>query len=300
MIDNLTLVNKQTGYTLKMDMYNATYLLYEGGIDWGSASVEHNTYDFSSMIGKYVANTVVGSRDISIAGWIVGKSDAEIYTKKEILISVVNPLQDIRIEYGDWGIDAKASTNINFSNTYQENNDRMCKFLIQLFCPFPMFTKNDEVVITMTDIISSFHFPWVLTDNYVMSYYDNIRIKQINNDGMISTGLKVVMIANGTVNNPTVISITNQEKMSINKTMEAGEQITISSQNKRYVEGIKDGVIENYLDYFDYDNVWMQLNQGVNELTIKTYDNNGIEDETYKNLTVYLYYNPCTFNLKEE
>lgn len=300
MIDNLKLLNKQTGNTLLMDMDNADYLLYEGGIDWGTANVTHNTYNYTSRLGEYATSTVVSTRDISISGWIIGKNNADIYRKKETLINVVNPLQDLRVEYGDYGIDAKAETHVSFSNTYKENNDVMCKFLIQLLCPFPFFTKNSDNIVMMSDIISIWHFPWVLTENdNVFSKYQSSRFQTILNEGMVDVGVKVTMEASGDVNNPTVYSVTNQEQMRINKKLVSGEKVVISSQSKRYVEGTLNGETQSYLDYFDYDNVWMLLNQGNNVLTIKTFDDDGVEDDTYKNLEVYLEYNPCTFNLKE-
>jgi hypothetical protein len=88
--------------------------------------------------------------------------------------------------------------------------------------------------------------------------------------------------------------------MRISKTLEAGEKVVISTQDKRYVEGTLKGITTSYLDYFDYDNSWMQLSQGLNTLTVKTYDDEGAEDETKNNLNVTVYYNPNFYNLKEE
>lgn len=301
MVENLYIKNLDTNKQVLMNMSDADYLLYEGGIDWGSVNVTHNTTSYSSLLGEYPTSTVIGSRDISIAGWIIGKTEQEIFNKKEVLSTLINPLQDLRIKSGDYGIDVKASTNVTFSNTYEENNDKMCKFLIQLFCPFPLFTKNNDSLVLMEDEVGGFHFPFEIPESgYIMSVFSDTRFQDIINDGAISIGIKVVFEANGVVNNPTIVNVTTQEQMKIDKVLNAGEIVTISSQSDRYVTGTINGKDENYLDYFDYDNTWMQLSQGLNTLTVKTYDENGEEDETYKNLKAYLYYNPCVYNLKEE
>jgi hypothetical protein len=176
----------------------------------------------------------------------------------------------------------------------------MCKFLIQLFCPFPLFTKNNDISVSLSEIKGNFAFPWILTDSTVLSYYRNTSFIDIVNAGTVDVGMKIVLEANGEVNNPTVISVTNQEQIKISKTLEAGEKIEISTQDKRYVYGTLEGVTTSYLDYFDYDNTWMQLSQGLNTLTVKTYDDEGVEDDTKNNLNVLVYYNPCYYNLKEE
>jgi hypothetical protein len=300
LIEDLIITNKVTGYTLKFNMEDADYLLYEGGIDWGEVKVTHNTYNYSSMMGEYVTSSIIGTRDISIAGWIVGKTETDIFTKKETLSKVINPLQILRVKYGDYGIDAKASTNLTFSNTYKENNDKMCKFLIQLFCPFPLFTLNNDISVSLSEIEGNFIFPWVLTDETVLSYYKNTSFIEIVNNGMVDVGMKVVLKARGTVNNPTIISVSTQEQMKISKVLESGEEIVISTQDKRYVNGTLNGETTSYLDYFDYDNTWMQLQQGLNTLTVKTYDEKGNEDESRNNLNVVVYYNPSFYNLKEE
>ena len=211
MVEELNIVNLNTGLSLLFNMDNADYLIYEGGIDWGEINTTHNTYAYSSLLGEYPTNTIIGTRDISISGWIVGKTEEEIFQKKEKLSMFFNPLHTLRIKKGEYGIDGLPNTNVKFSSTYKENNDKMCKFLLQIFCPFPLFTKNDDFSISMVDIVPMWRFPWIIPEEgYVMSAMKNTRFQAVVNDGAINVGLRLVLEANGTVNNPTLISITTR------------------------------------------------------------------------------------------
>lgn len=302
MIEEISLLNVETGKTLLFNMKDADYLIYEGSVDWGNVSTTHNTFSYPSLIGEYLTKSTIGKREnVTIAGWIVGKTEEEIFTKKEVLSGFVNPYQTIRIRRGKYGISGRPQTNVKFSNTRAENNEKMCKFLIQFVCPYPLFDYNKDLSVSMIDITPNWHFGWAIPqEGYVLSAIKNTRFKVVNNNGTMPVGIRAVLEAKGIVNNPTIISITTQEQMRLNKVLHAGEVVEISTQKKRYVNGINGNETESYLDYFDFDNSWMQLAIGSNVLTVKTFDEQGNEDDTYKNLNVILYYNPCFLNLKEE
>lgn len=300
MIDNLLIVNKSTSKSIRMDMNKADFLLFEGGIDLGSVETKHNTFSYTSQIGEYITGTILGKRNISISGWIIGKSEQEIFSKKDTLSKTINPFNDLRIQFGEYGIDCRAETNVSFSKSYKENNDRMCKFLIKLLCPFPLFNKNSDISYTLVEERGAFRMPWVITDKTILSWVEASTLTDVVNEGPIPVGVRIVLTAKGVVNNPTIILVETQEKAKLNKVMTDGETIEISSQKERYVIGTINGVTENYLDYLDYDSTWLQLKPGENRIAIKTYNDSGIEDSSVNNLEVNIYYNPCLFNLKEE
>ena len=78
MIESVKIRNDVTGNIIKLDMSEANYLIYEGSIDWGTVDVSHNTFQYPTQIGSYISSTTVGSRDVSISGWIIGDTLAEI------------------------------------------------------------------------------------------------------------------------------------------------------------------------------------------------------------------------------
>lgn len=301
MIDRLTITNLDTKNVIEMDMYNANYLLYEGGIDWGKIDVDHNTFKYPNQTGKYVTNTNLGTRDISISGWIIGKTEQDIFTKKETLSKVINPTNTLRVSAGKYGINCRPSSNVKFANTYAENNSVMCKFLISLFCPFPLFDLDSDVVVVMADVTPLFMFDWIIPpEGMALSVRKRSTFTDIVNTGTLKVGCVIKLVATGLVNNPRIINVHTQEFMQINKSLEAGEEVVINTKDNRFIYGVKNGVKESYLDYFDFDSDWLMLEEGLNTLTYKTYTDTGVEDDTYKNLNIQISYNPCVFNLKEE
>ena len=101
MVEELMITNTSLNITCIMNMDDADYLLYEGCIDWGNISITHNTFQYSQQIGKSLTNSVVGTRDISISGWIIGTKE-EIESKKKRLSTIIKRLNDVEIDVGKW------------------------------------------------------------------------------------------------------------------------------------------------------------------------------------------------------
>ena len=78
--------------TRSLTFDNKTYVLNEK--DLGSADINLSTFKGSSQIGSMVISRVIGTRDISLIGFILGNNEADMLAKKRYLQSVVNPLQN--------------------------------------------------------------------------------------------------------------------------------------------------------------------------------------------------------------
>ena len=301
MVDSLLFTNLNTKQELRMDMYDADYLLYEGGIDWGTIDINHNTSKYPLQVGEDILNTVFGTRDVSISGWIVGPTEERIFQKKEILSKAVNPSDEVKITVGDYCITGRPQTNVRFSYTWQENNEKMCKFLIEIFCPFPLFQGVADNITALSEIIPLWHFDWIIPQEGIpLSVKKQSLFTDVINNGTVAVGCEIEIAASGTANNPAIINVYTQEFIRINKTLEAGETVVFTSRGNKNVYGIIDGTKVSYLDYFDFDSTWLTVRPGINVFTFRTYDENGEPDDTYKNLDISLKYNPCFLNLREE
>lgn len=297
-IENLT--NKKR-YTFNMD--DANYLLYEGGINWGSIKVDHNQIQYLQQVGVTITQTIFGTRDISISGWIVGNTLNEIEQKKSELSILINPMDYVNVDVGEYRITGKPSSNVTFSKTYQENNDKMCKFLIQVFCPFPLFKSIKTYGKKLVESFGLFHFPLIMPKEGIsMGVRKESAFTIIDNFGSIPIGCKITFNAHGNVNNPTLINVNTLERIKINKTMVSNETIEIytSKGDRKVVGKIGANEFENYLDYFDFENSWLYLPIGDSLFTVKSYDDEGREDTTYKLLDVTIQYNVCYTNLRNE
>lgn len=90
-------------------------------------------------------------------------------------------------------------------------------------------------------------------------------IVAIENKGAVPVGMKIVFTASGTVLNPEIIDVNTQTFFKINKTMVAGESITVNTNiGEKKIIGSLNGVELNYFKYRDLDSTWLQLQTGDN------------------------------------
>ena len=174
------------------------------------------------------------------------------------------------------------SYKVNSKNLYEP-----FKFLISLICPDPFLkdvnTTKSEIAIWR----NVFEFPLELFEEGIeLGYREPSLIVNVFNSGDVACGMKIQFKALATVVNPSLFNVNNREYFKINKTMEAGEVITVTThfQNKR-VELNKNGVVSNAFNWIDLNSTFLQLEPGDNLLR---YDaDNGID-----NLEVSIYYTP--------
>ena len=157
--------------------------------------------------------------------------------------------------------------------------------LINLYCPNPFwldtYTIKEEVAIWRP----SFEFPLELVEEGIeMGYREPSLIVNLENEGDVSCGMKIQFKALATVVSPSLFNINTREYLKINKTMEAGEVLTVTThfQNKR-VELNKNGVASNVFNWIDLNSTFLQLDVGDNLLR---YD----AEEGLENLEVNIYY----------
>lgn len=214
MVESIKIKNLATNVVKSFDMSEADYLIYEGAIDWGTVAVNHNTFSYPTQIGAYITNTVIGTRDISINGWIIGETLEEIEKKKNSLSRLINPVEQVTIYVGEYSISGKPSSNVTYGKEYAENNDVCCKFLIQILCDYPMFILTNPLTPEIGKIFGGFMFPLTIPKNkgLIMGYRQRSLFTTINNQGSISVGIKIKIYAHGTVNNIEIIDVNSGKR----------------------------------------------------------------------------------------
>ena len=161
------------------------------------------------------------------------------------------------------------------------------KFLVALICPNPYW---QDVVETKEEIAiwrPAFEFPLELIEEGIeMGYREPSLIVNIYNEGDVACGMKIQFKALATVVNPSLFNINTREYFKINKTMSAGEIITVTTgfgDKKVYLDS--NGVVTNAFNYIDLNSTFLQLEVGDN---LFRYD----ADEGIDNLEVSIYYTP--------
>ena len=120
----------------------------------------------------YVTGTTLESRTISILGWVVADTIEDMKRRKKFLNSFVNPLQRIDLQYNEYRIEGIPETSIKYGSEMPENNEVMCKFLINLFCPDPMFYTQNGSYVSVANWAPKFKFPLIIPSGNYVTYGD--------------------------------------------------------------------------------------------------------------------------------
>lgn len=284
MIESIVLENLSIGTSLPINISNREYVL--DSVDFGTIQSSRNTYKYINQVGVYVTGTTLESRTINIIGWVVADSQADMTRRKNFLNRFVNPLQQLRLHYEEYQIDGIPTKTISYGTDISTNNEVLCKFMISLFCPDPLFHTENGTNVLIADWLPKFHFPLIIPKDkgIIMGLRSPASIATLNNDGSMPCGFVVTFEASGTVKNPYILNILTQEKIRLVETMEAGETIRVSTvPNNKTVKKISNGVETNAFNLLDLSSTFFSLLVG------ETYIRYGAE-EGVVNLSVEVYY----------
>lgn len=289
MVENIILLNEVTKDILELDVSTTPYYILDM-VDWGQVEGKHYSYKYVNQIGVYVTGTSLETRDITIEGWIIAKTETEMSERKRKLNRFINPQQLIKLTYKEYVLEFLPNMSIKYSATLVENNEVICKFKIEGLCPDPLFKNNIENTVNVATTYGMFHFPLIINKTeqrppqIVFGLRQPSLIVNIYNAGAVRTGMKIVFKATSTIKNPSIIRVETQEYFKINKTMIAGETVTIDTViGQKKIVGFVNGIEQNYFKYRDLDSVWLQLEVGDNLFRYNA-------EENIDGLEVYIYF----------
>jgi len=289
MVERIVLRRVKNSEELILDMVSTPDYILKS-VDWGTVKGTHHSYKYVNQVGESVANTSFGTRDIKIEGWIVAANENQMTLLKRRLNSFVNPQEAITMFYNNYKINFVPDETVKYSVNAAENNEIFCRFQIDGTAPNPLFSDDFETTSAFVMTTPTFHFPLILSTSLddkgiVFGKRTSSLIINLANRGSVSVGMKIVLKANGTVVNPSLINVNTQEDFTINKTLISGEEIEIITNiGEKSVKGkIGSGDYTNYFMYKDVDSTWLQLDIGDNLFRYNAED--GIE-----NLDVSIYF----------
>lgn len=302
MVEDIVLVNLETGEELALSMDDTpNYILWN--VDWGSVESDVSTSKFYKQLGETVENVSVGTRAITIVGWIVAANAAEMSDLKRRIDTFVNPQQPLEMQYLHYKLIVYPDKSLQYSKEWEENNDAMVKFQITGTAYDPLFSLQSDMQVDAHVPEPKFIFPFYIPlepdppGAFVFGIRNESDFFTINNAGSVEVGMRVVFKANGALSNPSITNIVTNEIIKINKVLEANEEVEVCTEiGNKSVKGRKivDGKFEEY-DYFtykDFDSSWIQLRRGDN--TFKFAADSGVED-----LDIYAYFTPKLMEVEE-
>ena len=254
----------------------------------GSPQNEIYTQKSPYQDGVTATHSSLGSRNIVIEGKIIDNNRENRQSYRYKLLSAFNPKLDgkLIIDLGNVKrqIDCIVEQAPYFSSKAERNYQ---DFSINLIAPNPYWqdiaTTKEEVAIWR----GSFEFPLELVEEGIeMGYREPSLIVNILNKGDVATGMRIQFKALATVENPSLFNVNTREYFKINKTMGAGEIITVTTGfGDKRVELNKNGVVSNAFNWIDLNSTFLQLEPGDNLLR---YDaSSGLD-----NLEVSIYHTP--------
>lgn len=233
----------------------------------------------------YINNTLdVMEVDIHIA--LRGKTLGHVQALKDRLYKVFNP----KIHQGELVYkDKKVKCIINSVPVFSSNNDNLVEGIINLTAFNPYFTDTYMSSVDIALWQGTFHFPLIIPEDegIIFGYREPNLIVNVENEGQVPTGMIIEFKAVGKVVNPSLFNINTREFIKINKTMTAGELITVNTNygSKTVIQklnGIETSIM-NYLDVVGGGDTFLQLDVGDN---LFRYD----ADEGIDNLEVTIHY----------
>lgn len=274
MLDNLTIRNVEQNTEIHINRYNGEYWLDVA--DFGTVDGVNHTYKYLDQIGTTIYNTTLDPRNVAISGWVAGWSKAEVSRLKTFLNSFINPKEELELRVNNKKIYGYPTKSIAYSQTLAENNEILTKFVISIYCPYPLFTDitPGSVLVAFTE--KKFHFPLVIPKQtgVIMGIRQPTLIATVNNPGDLPVGYIIEFKALGQVVNPILTDIGSQQFVEIRKVMDAGEVILIDTrEGHRRVRGFVSGIESNYYHYRTYDSSWLQLARGINYLRYNAEEN---------------------------
>jgi hypothetical protein len=302
MIEEITLVNNTLNQSITLNKTSAAFLLADDdAIDWGTVQANVSSFSSSSRIGVGINTVSISTgRDISITGWVINDDLGTIEEKKQQLNCFCNPFDEITVFAGDYKIDGVFSQVVKYPTANKENNDIICKFLIYIFCPKPVFETNSVQVFSLTDTSQKlFTFPleWVEGEKILFGLNENLSRITLNNIGTVATGFEAYLKIEKDLQGLTLLNVTNGQQFKIKEsvTLEAGDVLYINTvQGSREVKiGDSEDNLENALDIFDLSSDFIQLTPGNNVIDIS---GSGV----YGAVGGEIYVNPLFYAMEEQ
>ena len=158
MVEDIILQNITTSDKIEMSMTATPDYVLEN-VDWGAIESTHHSYKYINQNGVYVTNTALGTRTVTITGWVIADNDIVMTDRKRKLNRFINPQQEIKLFYKSYTISFLPNTTIKYSTTNADNNEVICKFKIEGLCAYPLFKDIQATIIPASQVESTFHFP---------------------------------------------------------------------------------------------------------------------------------------------
>lgn len=265
-IIGLQLVNMTTKDRIVFD--NENFVLNNKITD--TVAVQHNTSKTIKQIGEYITSSNVNARDINICGYIIGKSPLDLINKKQQLLNMTNPLEEVQIIVDNkYQVKGKCQAPVKWATTHENNNEQFVKFSIDILVPSTLWTDLEPTTVSLSPYENGFKFPFHMSedDPLVYGHRTDDTETSIYNTCNVDVPLTITITALTDMTEVEIIKLTTEETFTIKTNIQPGDIITINTAfGSKSIT--KNGA--NILGCVDLVNsTWLMLSSGLNTFTFK-------------------------------
>lgn len=257
----------------KVDLSSFDYgIISVDGIE--SSDFENYSSANSFYDGCTIYKTRIKERYISLKFEYIKENDKE--EKRQELIRFFNPFLPGTLTVKYENIERVIEYKVEKLSMKINNVNDLLNVTVDLICPNPYWTEPDRIVNDIAYWQGTFEFPLEIdTVNKIeFGRRNDSLIANIENVGDVECGFIVEFKAQGTVKNPSLLNVMTREFIKVNRTMKAGEVITVDTRfNKKKVISRFEGDETNILNFIDLNSTFMQLDKGDNYFKYEAEEN---------------------------
>ena len=209
------------------------------GID--TLNVSHSQAQGINQVGSTIQSSNVQARPVTMSGRLVGSNQSKV---KEQLLSVIRPDLSARLYADDYYLEVRPTATPTI-----EGREHHAAFQFSLLAAYPYWQKDASAAATLSGVAKRFRFPWNVYREYRFGEVISALFINIINSGQVPIPFTVTFKALDTVVNPKLIDAKTNKFLLLNKTMVAGETVTVEITHERtYVTSSVDGECRGSLD----------------------------------------------------
>lgn len=262
--------------------------------DPGRATTSMQTGKSANQDGELYMNNFLEPRDLSVEVLIVAEDIQSRLELERKLNQIFNPklgegklIVDTRGERRAIRVVPDGSPQLLLGT--ENKTAKVRRVSIPLIAHHPYWGDVDETKQEIALWKGSFEFPWEIPagEGVELGYREPSLIVNCYNPGDHTCGMRIVFKAQGTVTNPSLLNVNTREYIKLNKTMQDGEVITVTTYyGAKRVEMTKGGITTNIFQYLDFPgSSFIQLYPGDN---LFRYD----AEKNLESLNIDIYYTP--------
>ena len=251
----------------------------------GTGAVKHiiSTFKAPNQDGGVFVSGSLDMRNITVEGRILADSIEEAYELRKILLNIFNPKHKGRLIFKELSIPCI----VEEAPVFKADSHKTPAFFISLLCTSPYFETVEEITKLLAGWHPNFSFELEIPieEGIELGFREESLIIAVENVGSVPCGTTFEFIAQGIVEDPMIIDVVTGKFIKLNRVMQVGEIITVSTHfaNKKVMSSLGGGT--NAFASLDEKSDFLQLYVGTNLLRYDALRN-------INNLEVNVYFRP--------